>query len=172
MGDKGLAHGDLGIRRHVKRTAVDPNDKRATWDFTQAYITGTLIFCIGPLTFVGSFQQGLQGNYDLIVTNASLDFFVAIAFGASLGPGIIAACLSVLAVQTLITTLAVVLKSQIGSVTATTPWVVEFGAVGGVLILGVSAKLLEIKKIRLPNLLPAAVIAPLLVVALQRLGYW
>jgi uncharacterized protein len=127
--------------------------KVAGWSVTQAFVTSSLIFCVGPMTILGSIQDGLLGDYQLLAIKSTLDGFAAIPFAATLGPG-----------------LAMILGTGLGAVTRETPWVIELTATGGVLILGIGLSLLNLKKIRVANLLPAIAIAPLIVVVLQRLG--
>lgn len=142
----------------------------AGWSVTQAFVTTSLLFCVGPLTILGSIQDGLLGDYQLLAIKSTLDGFAAIAFAATLGPGVLLSAGTVAIVQGGISGLAMLLGSSLGSVGRETPWVVELTATGGVLILGLGLGLLDLKKIRVANLLPAIVIAPLIVVGLGVLG--
>jgi uncharacterized membrane protein YqgA involved in biofilm formation len=140
------------------------------WSVAQAFVTSSLLFCVGPMTILGSIQDGLLGDYELLAIKSTLDGFAAIAFAASLGPGVLLSAVTVGVVQGGIAGLAMFLGSGLGEVTRQTPWVVELTATGGILILGIGFGLLELKKIRVANLLPAILIAPLMVVALTALG--
>ncbi len=137
---------------------------------TRAFVTASLVFCVGPMTVLGSIQDGLTGDYQLLAIKSLLDAFAALSFAAALGPGVILASLTVLIVQGGIAGAAMLLGSALGEVTRQTPWVVEMTATGGVLILGIGLLLLDLRRIRVANLLPAIVIAPLIVVVLQGLG--
>src|ERR687895_411074 len=70
---------------------------------SEAFFTATLLFCVGPLTVLGSIEDGLRGDYDLLATKALLDGFASIALAAALGPGVALAALSVLVIQGAIT---------------------------------------------------------------------
>jgi len=144
--------------------------KVAGWSVTQGFVTASLVFCVGPMTVLGSIQDGLLGDYQLLAVKSMLDGFAAIPFAASLGPGVLVSIVTVGAVQGAISGLAMLLGGGLADVSRTTPWIVELTATGGVLILGISLILLELKQIRVANLLPAILIAPLIVLILQALG--
>lgn len=136
------------------------------WSVTRGFVTASLVFCVGPLTILGSIQDGLLGDYELLAIKSMLDGFAAIPFAATLGPGVLLSVFTVGAVQGGISALAMWLGGGLAEVTRTTPWVVELTATGGVLILGIGFLLLDLKKIRVANLLPAIFIAPLIVIVL------
>lgn len=144
--------------------------KVAGWSVTQAFVTSSLIFCIGPMTVLGSIQDGLLGDYQLLAIKSTLDGFAAVAFAASLGPGVLLSAATVAVVQGGIAALAMVLGAGLGAVSAETPWVIELTATGGILILGIGLSLLDLKQIRVANLLPAIFFAPLIVLLVQALG--
>ncbi|MBK9096178.1 MAG: DUF554 domain-containing protein [Anaerolineae bacterium] len=136
---------------------------------TRAFVTASLVFCIGPMTILGSIQDGLTGDFQLLAVKSLLDGFASLAFAATLGPGVILSALTILVVQGSITGLTVALGSTLGEVTRQTPWVIEMTATGGVLVLGISLLLLDLRRVRVGNLMPAVLLAPLIVVALQAL---
>ena len=138
--------------------------------FAQGFITASLIFCIGPMTILGSLQNGLMGDYSLLTVKSVLDGFAAMALAASLGAGVILSAGTVLAYQGGLSLLAMFFATALGGVTRTTPWVIEMTATGGVVILSIAFILLDLKRIRTANLLPAIFIAPLIVVVLSVLG--
>ncbi|MEZ4634144.1 MAG: DUF554 domain-containing protein [Caldilineaceae bacterium] len=140
------------------------------WSVTQAFVTSSLIFCVGPMTILGSIQDGLLGDYQLLAIKSTLDGFAGIAFAASLGPGVLLSAVTVGIIQGSIAGIAMFLGAGIGEVSRQTPWVIELTATGGVLILGIGLSLLNLKKIRVANLLPAIVFAPLIVVLLGMIG--
>ncbi len=144
--------------------------KVAGWNVTRAFVTTSLLFCVGPLTILGSIQDGLLGDYQLLAIKSTLDGFAAIPFAATLGPGVLLSAVTVGVVQGGISGLAMLLGSSLGDVSRNTPWVVELTATGGILILGIGLGLLELKKIRVGDLLPAIAIAPIIVLVLQWLG--
>jgi hypothetical protein len=134
--------------------------------FAQGFITASLIFCIGPMTILGSLQDGLMGDYSLLAVKAVLDAFASMALAASLGAGVILSAVTVLGYQGGLSLVAMLFATALGGVTRETPWVIEMTATGGVVILSIAFILLDIKRIRSANLLPAIFIAPLLVVLL------
>ncbi len=138
--------------------------------FTRGFVTASLIFCVGPMTILGSIQDGLIGDYNLLAIKSTLDGFAALAFSSTLGLGVAFAALTVLIYQGALSLAATVVGSALGSVTRETPWVVEMSATGGVLIMGISLILLDLKPVRVANLLPAIFIAPLIAVALAAFG--
>ncbi len=138
--------------------------------FTRGFVTASLVFCIGPLAILGSIQDGLLGDFDLLAIKSTLDAFAGLAFASTLGIGVAFAALSVFVYQGGISVAAMLLGSALGVVTRETPWVIEMSATGGVLIMGIALLLLDLKQVRIANLLPAVLIAPLIVVALAALG--
>lgn len=135
----------------------------AGWNVTQAFVTSSLIFCVGPMTILGSIQDGLLGDYDLLAVKSALDGFAAIPFAASLGPGVLLSVGTVAVVQGGLSAAAMAVGGGLGDVSRQTPWVIELTATGGVVILGIGLSLLEVKRIRVANLLPSIAIAPLIV---------
>lgn len=137
---------------------------------TQGFITASLVFCVGPMTILGSIQDGLMGDFTLLTIKATLDAFAGMALAASLGAGVILSALTVFGFQGALSLLALLFGAALGGVTRETLWVVEMTATGGVVILSIGFLLLDIKRIRAANLLPAIFIAPALVLILGRLG--
>ena len=131
---------------------------RTSSRFSRAFLTASLVFCVGPMTILGSIQDGLTGDYTLLAVKAALDGFAGLAFASSLGPGVIFAALTVLIYQGALT-----LGAGWASVLLTDPMIAEMTATGGVLMLALGLGLLEIKQIRAGNLLPAVVVAPIIV---------
>jgi uncharacterized protein len=128
---------------------------------TRAFVTASLVFCVGPMTILGSIQDGLTGDYKLLAIKSMLDGFAALAFSASMGPGVIFSAVTILIMQGGISLAAMAAGGVLGQVSAETPWVVEMTATGGVLILGIALMLLDLRRIRVANLLPAILIAPI-----------
>jgi len=147
-----------------------PEDAAQGRSITRAFVTTSLLFCVGPLTIVGSILDGLTGNFQPLAVKSMLDGFAALAFGASLGPGVLFSTLTILVYQGGLSLLAKFFGANLTGITADTPAVIEMSATGGVLILGIGFILLEIKRVRVGNFLPALLIAPLIVVVLQVFG--
>ena len=134
--------------------------------FVRGFLTASLVFCVGPMTILGSIQDGLTGDYSLLAIKSILDFFASLAFASTLGVGVLFSTLVVLGFQGGISLLAAQAQAMI-----TAPMMSEMSAVGGVLLLGLAlSSLLEIKPIRVGNFLPARAVAPLIVAILASLG--
>ena len=128
----------------------------------RGFLTASLVFCVGPMTILGSIQDGLTGDYKLLAIKAVLDGFAALAFASSLGVGVLFSTLVILLYQGGLSLLAAQAQALI-----TPAMMSEMTAVGGVLLLGIAiSSLLEIKPIRVGNFLPALLIAPLIVAIL------
>lgn len=126
--------------------------------FVEGYVSASLIFCVGPLTILGSLSDGLGRGIDQLALKSVLDGFTAIAFAASLGWGVAASALTVAVVQGSLTLAGFLLgdimsEAQVLALTAT----------GGLLLAGVGLRLLRVRQIPVGDLLPALVVAPLLV---------
>lgn len=134
--------------------------------FVRGFLTASLLFCVGPMTILGSIQDGLTGNYQLLAVKSVLDGFASLAFASTLGVGVLFSTLVILVFQGGISLLAVQLNTLV-----TTPMLDEMTATGGVILMGLAiSSLLEIKKIRIGNFLPALAVAPLIVWVLSLLG--
>lgn len=127
--------------------------------FIRGFMVASLLYCIGPMTILGAIQDGLTGDYNLLAVKSTLDGFASIAFASTLGIGVLFSSLIVLIYQGAISLLAAQLSSLV-----TASMMNEMTATGGVLLLGLAiSNLLEIKKIRVGNFLPALAVAPLIV---------
>ena len=127
--------------------------------FVRGFMVASLLFCIGPIAILGSIQDGLTGDYKLLAVKSTLDGFASIAFASTLGVGVLFASIPILIYQGGVSLLAGQLNAII-----TDPMMAEMTATGGILLIGVGvSNLLEIKKIRVGNFLPALAIAPLIV---------
>jgi uncharacterized protein len=127
---------------------------------SRAFVTTSLLFCVGPLTVIGSLQDGLNGDYSLLALKSALDFIAALAFASVLGWGVLLSAGTVLVVQGLLTLGAGLLDAVV-----TGPMISSTTATGGILIFGLGLGLLDLKEVRVANMLPALLFAPLLVVA-------
>lgn len=127
--------------------------------FVRGFLTASLLFCVGPMTILGSIQDGLTGDYQLLAVKAVLDGFAAMAFASTLGAGVLFSTIVILVFQGGISLFAAQLSAIV------TPLMMnELSATGGVILLGLAiSSLLEIKKIRVGNMLPALAIAPVIV---------
>ena len=133
--------------------------------FVEGFVTASLIFCVGPLTIQGSIEDGLMGDYTKLAIKAMMDGFAALAFATTLGPGVIASVIVILLFQGGISLLA-----GLSSNVFTEPMIMELTATGGVVLMAVGIRLLDLKKIRAANLLPAIFVAPAAVAVMDALG--
>jgi uncharacterized membrane protein YqgA involved in biofilm formation len=130
--------------------------------FVEGFVTASLLFVIGPLAILGSVSDGMSQGIDQLILKSSLDFFAAMAFASTLGWGVAASAIPVAIYQGFwtITGLAagsVLSQYQIDAMTIC----------GGLMLVGISLRLLDIKRIPVANLLPALVIAPALTTVLH-----
>src|SRR5690606_29960733 len=100
--------------------------------FSKGFVTASLVFCVGPMTILGSIQDGLSGDYQLLAMKSVLDGFAALAFAASMGWGVLFAALTVLLYQGGLTLGAGLVKALL-----TEPMIGEMTAAGGTLILAI-----------------------------------
>jgi uncharacterized membrane protein YqgA involved in biofilm formation len=129
--------------------------------FVQGFVTSSLLFCVGPMTLLGAIQDGLGQPPVLLYTKAVLDGISAVALAGALGAGVVLSAVTVLVYQGGVTLLAGVVQRGM------TPEVVrEVTAVGGVLIFGLGLGILQVRRIRVGNLLPALLVMGI-VVALE-----
>jgi len=134
--------------------------------FVRGFMVSSLLYCIGPIAILGSIQDGLTGDYNLLAVKSTLDGFASIAFASTLGIWVLFSSLIILIYQGGISLLANQLNAII-----TDPMMAEMTATGGILLIGVGvSNLLELKKIRVGNFLPALAVAPLIVWGLSLFG--
>lgn len=132
--------------------------------FTEGFVAASLLFCIGPLTLVGSIQNGLAGDNSFLVLKSTLDGFSAIGLAATFGFGVLFSTVVILVYQGGLSLSAGLLAGLVPD-PYNDPNVLLVNGVGGLMILGLGLTLLNISKIRNASLLPAL----LLVVVLYQL---
>jgi uncharacterized membrane protein YqgA involved in biofilm formation len=121
-------------------------------------LTASLVFCVGPLTILGSLDNGLTGDVQLLAIKSLLDGVASVAFAAALGPGVGLAAITVLVVQGAISAGAFLLREAMDP-----PTILAITSAGGVILLGVALRLLQLKMVRVASFLPALILAPLFV---------
>lgn len=149
------AFGDL-LRRRLAGSSSGNTAARER--FIEGFVTSSLVFCVGPLAILGSLSDGLGDGAQQLFLKSVLDFFAAIAFAASLGWGVAASAVMVLLVQGTLTLLGALLGSFVPE-----PHLLAVTATGGVLLAGVGLRLLKVKAVPVGDLLPALLVAPVLV---------
>lgn len=140
-----------------QRLSAREDDRTST--FVRGFMTASLLFCVGPVAILGSIQDGLTGDYNLLAVKSVLDGFASIAFASTLGIGVAFSSLMLLVYQGTIS----LMSAQLDAI-VTASMMNELTATGGVLLIGIGiSNLLEIKKIRVGNMLPALLVAPVIV---------
>ena len=134
--------------------------KNGSSNFVEGFVSASLIFAIGPLAILGSISDGMGTGIDQLVLKSTLDGFAALAFAASLGWGVALSALPVGIYQFAWTAVGFFLGAIL-----TNYQVAAMTAVGGILLIGISLRLLRIKQIAVGNLLPALALAPLFALA-------
>jgi uncharacterized membrane protein YqgA involved in biofilm formation len=130
----------------------------------EAFVTASIVFCVGPLTFLGSIQNGLTGDATLLTVKSVLDGFTAIALAATLGWGVLLTVPLILLYQGGLAVGASLFAGVLSDLQLR-----EMSAVGGLLLMGVGLRLLSIRDVKVADFLPAIIVSPLVVVAFRRL---
>ncbi len=125
--------------------------------FIEGFVSASLLFCVGPLTILGSLSDGLGDGADQLFLKATLDGFAAIAFASSFGWGVAASVIVIGVVQGSLTIVGALVGQLLPE-----PELLAITATGGILLVGVALRLLRIREIPVGDLLPALLVAPLL----------
>jgi uncharacterized membrane protein YqgA involved in biofilm formation len=152
----------LGIslqKRFAGKGSKDSKEK-----FITGFVNASLVFTIGPLAILGALSDGLGQGIEQLATKSILDAFASLAFAASLGWGVALSAIPVGIWQGLITVLAF----SVGAVVSA-PLISALTATGGVLLLGVGLRLLQLRQVAVGNMLPALIVAPVLTAILMSL---
>lgn len=130
---------------------------------SEAFVTSSLVFCVGPLSILGALDNGLSGDTTKLAIKATLDGFAALAFSATLGWGVLLSIFVILLYQGGLSLGASAIAPLLNTYPNT---ITELTAAGGLILVALGLKLLKIRELRVANFLPALVVAPLLVAAL------
>ena len=119
--------------------------------FAEAFVTTSILFCVGTMTVIGSIKAGLEKDYSILLTKSVMDFFSSIAFSAALGTGVLFSAVTVVVIQG-----ALVLLASVAAPLMSAEVVAEMSAVGGLLFLGMAINLLRLReeKIKVGDMLP------------------
>lgn len=128
-------------------------------NFAYAFLNASVLFCVGAMAIVGSFEAGVNHDYTTIFTKSILDGFIAIGFAAAMGVGTAFSALAILIYQGGLTLLSIFLQPYVSNELIT-----ELSAVGGAIIVMIGINLLGLKKIKTANFLPALIIEILFVI--------
>jgi uncharacterized membrane protein YqgA involved in biofilm formation len=142
----------------IERAGLGGAPTTAGSTFVEGFVDASLLFVVGPLAVLGSIADGLRGDLELLVVKSALDGLVSVILGATLGLGVAFSALPVLAYQALLTLAAGGADSVL-----TDRMTVELTATGGVMVMGIGLRVLDIKRVRVGSMLPALILAPVLV---------
>ncbi|MCF0120468.1 MAG: DUF554 domain-containing protein [Oscillospiraceae bacterium] len=133
--------------------------------FTEGFVSACILFCVGSMTIMGSFEAGINHNYSIIFAKSALDFVSSMMFGAAMGIGVPFSIVFILVFQGGLTLLANIISPYLGANVIT-----EMSAVGGTILIGMGINMLELspKKIKVANMLPA-IFAPIAYIPIARL---
>jgi len=149
----------LGIEDRLQRLGDRLQERIGGSRLSEGFFAASLLFCVGPLAVIGSIEDGLRGEVETLATKATLDGFASIALAAALGIGVAFSALTVLVYQGALTLGAGLLDEALRE--GSEP-LAALTSAGGVLIIGISLRLADIKDVKVGNFLPALVIAPTL----------
>ncbi len=147
-------------RRHARDGSVSAGfdeSYAARERFIEGWLSASLLFCVGPLTILGSLSDGLGRGIDQLTLKSVLDGFAALAFASSFGVGVLLSAVSVGVVQGALTALGVLLGSLLPEA-----HIAALTATGGLLLVGIGLRLLKIREVPVGDMLPALLVAPLL----------
>ncbi|RVU55566.1 DUF554 domain-containing protein [Anaerosphaera multitolerans] len=130
-----------------------PFKKLNNENFVDGFITSTLIFAVGAMTIIGSIEAGLLKKYDVLYTKSIIDFITSIVLASSLGVGVFFSALSVSVIEGSVVLVAMISKDLFSDVLIS-----NISGVGGILIIALGLKILNIKDIPVANMLPAVII--------------
>ena len=142
------------------------NTKSSENNFAYAFLNSSVLFCVGAMAIVGSFEAGVNHNYTTIFTKSILDGFMAIGFAAAMGIGTAFSSLAILVYQGGLTLLSIWLKPYVSELL-----IQEVSACGGAMIVMIGINLLGLKKIKTANFLPALVIEIIFVILVPFLPF-
>lgn len=150
-------------RTEPVRPALQNDEVGEKNTFVEGFVAASLLFCVGPLAILGSISDGLEGDVGLLVVKSALDGLVSVIFAATLGWGVGFSVLPVVVYQGLLTLLAGAADSVLSD-----RMILEGTATGGIMVMGIALRLLDLKAVRVGSLLPGLLLAPALVAVFAR----
>lgn len=156
----------IGIEDGLDKVGAKLQKKFGKGDsnFSKAFITTTLLYCVGAMAIIGSLEAGLTGNYETLFAKSVLDGVSSIIFASSLGIGVMFSIFPLFIYQGSITLLSTHLRDLF------TPIIInEMSAVGGILIIAIAFNLMGIKKIKVSNMLPSLLI-PIIFLTIKKMA--
>lgn len=150
--------GIIGEALNIEGFLSKIGDAMREGDFSTGFVTASLLFLVGPMTIVGSITAGLKGDGTIIYTKSLLDLISSIVLASTYGLGVMVSAVSVLVVQGSITLFA----SKLSFLTQPL-YLNDLIAIGGLLVIGIGLKILEIKDTKVGNFLPALFVEPVII---------
>ena len=126
----------------------------------EAFVTASLLYCIGAMAIMGALQDGLGDEPTILYAKSALDGIASVALTSTLGMGVVFSVIPLLVYQGAITLAAGWVQGLL-----TDPVVAEMNATGGLLILAIGLDILQIRKLPIGNLLPAIFVAAAIAIA-------
>jgi uncharacterized protein len=148
--------------------SLHSSDSAAITNIGEGFVTASLLFCVGPLTILGSLSNGLTGDMKLLAIKSTLDGFAALALAATLGWGVLLSLVTIFLIQGGISLGAGAISPLLQSNGAI---VLELVATGGFLLIGIGLRLLKLADLKPGNFLPALFVIPLLVIVVTALPF-
>ena len=147
----GIIGETMGIERKLDKLGSKLENRFGKKDsnFSKGFVTASLVYCVGAMAIVGSLESGLMGKHNTLFAKSILDGISSIIFASTLGVGVAFSAIPLLLYQGIITLLASYLKDFL-----TPEVIVEMSAVGGILIMAIGINILEMKRIKVGNMLP------------------
>lgn len=150
----GVEGGILRLGEVLKRRFAKADDA----SFAYGFLSASVLYCAGAMAIVGSFKAGTEGNYSILLTKSALDGFMSIIFASAMGPGVAFSALSVLVYQGILTIASVYIAPYVSPL-----MLAEVTGIGGALVIMIGINLLDLKKIKTGDFLPALVVTVLFV---------
>ena len=142
----------LNFGEFLKRTFAK-NTKDNAASFAHGFLDASLLFCVGALSLIGSFQAGAEGNYSLLLTKSVMDGFMAILLTAALGIGVAFSIITILVYQGALTLLSAWIRPYVTDLALS-----ELTAVGGIMVIMIGFNMLKLRDIKTANYLPALIV--------------
>ena len=149
----------INLEIHINRFSnwIKRKIKSKNETFSEGMISAFLLYCIGSMTILGAFEEGTTGNSELLIAKSVMDGFSSIALASALGIGVLFSIFPLIIFQGGLTLLALFLGSFMPETVIN-----EMSAVGGIMLIGLGISIMEIKKIKVINMLPALIVAIIL----------
>jgi uncharacterized membrane protein YqgA involved in biofilm formation len=146
--------GILSLGEVLKRRFAKADDS----SFAYGFLSASVLYCAGAMAIVGSFKAGTEGEYGILLTKSALDGFMSIIFASAMGIGVAFSALSVLVYQGILTIASVWIAPYVSPL-----MLAEVTGIGGALVIMIGINLLELKKLKTGDFLPALAVTVLFV---------